>query len=101
MAELPALADLTWLDWGVLLLVLIAALGGIARGFLRGTLDLAVGVAALLAAVLTYRQVGALVARLVELPAGLSILAGFLVAARGRAAADARGGAAGEPAAPA
>ena len=52
-----SLADLNWLDWLVLALLLLAALDGTRRGLLLGALDLVVGVVGLVVAFVAERSV--------------------------------------------
>ncbi len=60
-----------WVDIAVLFLLTLFALRGIQRGLIRGVLDLVAFVAALVAALWFYPQVGALLAPYVALPPAL------------------------------
>jgi uncharacterized protein YkwD len=72
--------NLNWLDWIVVLLLVVSALEGTRRGLLLGSLDLLAAVVAVVIAMLVERQLGdELAARVPALPAGLAHLAAFLV----------------------
>lgn len=71
-------AQLNWIDWGVLVVLLIFAAGGLARGFLFGVLDLAGLVVAVGVAELGYRQVAAALPELSAVPVPLATSAAFL-----------------------
>jgi uncharacterized protein YkwD len=73
------LGALNWLDWVVILLLVISVLDGIRRGLLLGVLDLAAAAVGVAAAILLERQAGDGLGRLVpSLPAGLAHLGAFL-----------------------
>lgn len=79
LVELRELAQrLNWVDWAVVLIVGLAALGGLRRGLVVGVLDLAGLGVGLGAAVLGYRPLAELVAGSVPVPRALATLAAFL-----------------------
>ena len=72
-------AELNWLDWVVILLLVIGALDGIRRGLLLGALDLAAAAVGLAAAILLERPTGDWLSRLAPaVPSALAHLAAFL-----------------------
>lgn len=72
---------MNWLDLSIIFVVIFAAFAGARRGFLRGTLDLLVILASLLAAAIGYRHAAELLSRLVDLPAFVANVIGFVIAA--------------------
>jgi uncharacterized protein YkwD len=73
------IGELNWLDWLVILLLLISALDGMRRGLLLGVLDLGASAVALVAAIILEHQAGDWLARLApSLPPALAHLAMFL-----------------------
>jgi len=78
VTPLELLAQLNWVDWAVILLVLAYAVAGVARGLLWGSLDLAGGVATLAVAALGYRYAADLIQRVADVPRMLATIVGFL-----------------------
>jgi len=75
-----SLADLNWLDWLVVLLLILSAANGTRRGFLVGTLDLVSAAVALGVAFVWERPVGDSIVRLVPaVPLPLAHIGAFLV----------------------
>jgi uncharacterized membrane protein required for colicin V production len=70
--------QLTWVDWAVLVTVLVFTVGGMGRGFLAGVLDLLSIVASLGVAVLGYQQAAALLLDRVPIPSAVANLAAFV-----------------------
>jgi uncharacterized protein YkwD len=68
----PILQRLNWVDYGVLLIVFLAVLSGIQRGFIVGALDLLGLGATLVAAVVGYRPVAAWLVDTFDVPMGLA-----------------------------
>jgi uncharacterized protein YkwD len=72
-------SELNWLDWALLLLLLLSALGGIQRGFLLGAWDLFAAAVALGAAFYLERDVADIVLRAVpSLPVAVVHVGAFL-----------------------
>lgn len=74
----PLLAQLNWVDWAILLLLVLTVLAGLRRGFVLGALDLLGVAVGLGVAILAYRQAAALLLDLVQLPAAIASLGAFL-----------------------
>jgi uncharacterized protein YkwD len=74
-----ALNALNWLDWVIVLLLLVSALDGMRRGLLLGGLDLAAAALALVAALIFERPLGeSISSRLPGIPSALAHLVAFL-----------------------
>jgi uncharacterized protein YkwD len=74
------LGELNWLDWVVIMLLLVSALDGIRRGLLLGVLDLTAAAIAIGAAIVLERPAGDWLARMLpSLDPALAHLAAFLV----------------------
>ncbi len=74
------LVDLNWLDWLVILLLVVFALDGTRRGLVLGVLDLGAAAVALAIALLGERALGdTLDAYIPSLPSALAHLAAFLI----------------------
>ena len=72
------LRELNWVDWTILLVVLLAAFNGTGRGFVGGVLDLVGIVVSVGVATLAFPQAAALLVEQVEMPAQVANVVALL-----------------------